>query len=395
MKQAQAHDEMVSIKSSGVTLLDKILGGGIPTGSMVCCLINPKSMAEVLLFQLSSVGKVLYFTTERKPEHIALGAKQLGFDPTNISFVDIYSKFNYEEKEKQPITSKKNLYELSYTNAKNDAKLFTESIKLPKDALWKFEFWTKEKVVEILGDLCNKIFTKLLKTKEHSSFQFSEINPKNKRFTIELKDCPECSELSGFKEGICYYHAGLFAGLLSSLLDSEMSAYESHCHAAAHTNCSFVIGPSSDKEIQDSVIRYFNPTSLRKDDEISLFTEHSLKQADADGDNRIMIDNFSFYIDLIDNRDKIRRLLNQIYEFTSKTHSICYLYVFKDTHSKDIENMIVNKCDVVFDFDVGISGDDITNFLIVSKIRGKIAPTKRMKVHIKDRIMLDTSQEVV
>lgn len=393
MKKAQ--DEKVGMKSSGVPLLDSFMGGGIPAGSMVCCLINPKSMAEVLIFQLASVGKVLYFTTERKPEHIAQGAKELGFDTKNISFVNIYSKFNYEEKEKQPLTSKKNLYELSYTNAKNDAKLFTESIKLPKDALWKFEFWTKEKVVEVLGDLCNKIFTKLLRTKEHSSFQFSEINPKNRRFTIELKDCPECNELSGFKEGICYYHAGLFAGLLSSLLDTEMSAYETQCHAAGATNCRFVIGPSSDKEIQENVIRYFNPTSIRKDDEISLFTEHSLKQIEDDEDNRIMIDNFSFYIDLIENKDKIRRLLNQIYEFTSKTNSICYLYVFKDTHSKDIENMIVSKCDVVFDLDVSISGDNITNLLMISKIRGKTAPTKRMKVHIKDRIMLDTSQEVV
>lgn len=393
MKQAQ--DEKISIMSSGVPLLDSIMGGGIPCGSMVCCLINPKSMAEVLISQLASVGKVLYFTTERKPEHIEQGAKELGFDTKNISFVDIYSKFNYEEKEKHPLTFKKNLYELSYTNAKNDVKLFTDSIKLPKDTLWKFEFWTKEKVIEILGDLCNKIFTKLLKTKEYSSFEFSEINPKNKKFTIELKNCPECSELSGFQEGICYYHAGLFAGLLSSLLDTEMSAYETNCHAVGNANCRFVIGPSGDKEIEANVNRYFNPTSLRKDDEISLFTEHSLKQVGANEDNRIMIDNFSFYIDLIDNKDKIRRLLNLIYEFTSKTRSICYLYVFKDTHSKDIENMIVNKCDVVFDLDVGISGDDITNLLIISKIRGKIAPTKRMKVHIKDRIMLDTSQEVV
>ncbi|MCX9024519.1 MAG: hypothetical protein OIN85_00320 [Candidatus Methanoperedens sp.] len=386
---------ITGIKSSGVHLLDSALGGGIPSGSMVCCLINPKSMAEVLIYQLSSVGKVLYFTTERKPENIVSNAKEFGFETGNISFVDIYSKFNYEEKEKQPLTFKKNLYELSYTNAKNDAKLFVDSIKLPKDTLWKFEFWTKEKAVEVLGDLCSKIFTKLLKTKELSSIQFPEINPKNKRFTIELTNCPECNELSGFKDGICYYHAGLFAGLLSSLLDTEMSAYETQCHAVGTSNCRFVIGPNSDTEIQDNVNRYFNPASIRRNDEISLFTEHSLKQVKADEDTRIMIDNFSYYIDIIDNKDKIRRLLSRIYDLTSITRSICYLYVFKDTHKKDIENMIVNKSDVVFDLDVGINGDNITNHLIVSKIRGKIAPTKRMKVHIKDRITLDTSQEVV
>jgi len=61
--------EKMVIKSSGVPLLDNILGGGLPAGSMVCCLINPKSMAEILIFQLSSVGKVLYFTTEQKPEN--------------------------------------------------------------------------------------------------------------------------------------------------------------------------------------------------------------------------------------------------------------------------------------------------------------------------------------
>lgn len=388
-------DQKSSIKSSGVPLLDNILGGGIPAGSVVCCLINPKSMAEVLIYQLSSIGKVLYFTTERKPEHVLQGSQQLGFDSNNISFVDIYSKFNYEEKEKQSPTFKKNLYELSYISAKHDAKIFTESIKLPKDTLWKFEFWTKEKVIDILGDLSNKVFTKLLKTKEQSSFRFSQVDPKNKRFTIEFSGCPECTDLSGFKEGICYYHAGLFAGLLSSLLDSEMSAYESRCHASGSEFCTFEVGPGSDKDIQDNVSRFFNPTSIRKDDEVSLFTEHSLKQVQAGDDNRIIIDNFSFYIDLIDDRDKIRRLLNQIYEITSGTNSVCYLYIFKDTHRKDVENMIVSKSDVVFDLDVVVSGDNITNLLIVSKIRGRIAPTKRMKVHIKDRITLDTSQEVV
>ncbi|SNQ60171.1 hypothetical protein MNV_1670005 [Candidatus Methanoperedens nitroreducens] len=174
-----------------------------------------------------------------------------------------------------------------------------------------------------------------------------------------------------------------------------MSAYESRCHASGNEFCTFVVGPGSDKDIQDNVSRFFNPTSVRKGDEVSLFTEHSLKQVQAGDDNRIMIDNFSFYIDLIDDRDKIRRLLNQIYEITSGTNSICYLYIFKDTHRKDVENMIVSKSDVVFDLDVVVSGENITNLLIVSKIRGMIAPTKRMKVHIKDRITLDTSQEVV
>jgi hypothetical protein len=55
----------------------------------------------------------------------------------------------------------------------------------------------------------------------------------------------------------------------------------------------------------------------------------------------------------------------------------------------------VNKSDVVFDLDVNISGDEIINLLMVSKTRGMIAPTKRMKLHIKNRVMLDTSQEVV
>ncbi|MCZ7355519.1 MAG: hypothetical protein O8C66_03585 [Candidatus Methanoperedens sp.] len=383
------------IKSSGVTLLDNVLGGGIPAGSMVCCLINPKSMAEVLIHQLASVGKVLYFTTERKPEHIIQGSKKLGFDTKNISFVDIYSKFNYEQKENLPPTVKKNLYELSYNSAKKDANIFTESVKLPKDTLWKFEFWTKEKAAEILGDLSNKVFTKLMKTNEQSSFRFSEIDPKNKKFTIEFNNCPECNELSGFKESICYYHAGLFAGLLTSLLNSEMSAYEIQCHAAGNANCTFIVGPSSDKDIQDNMNRYFNPASMRKDDEISLFTEHSLKQIQASEDNRIIIDNFSFYIDLINDRDRTWRLLNKIYEITSSTNSICYLYIFNNTHGKEIENMIANKCDVVFDLDVTINGDDITNLLIISKIRGMIPPTKRMKVNIKDRITLDTSQEVV
>lgn len=384
--------EEKGIKSSGVDVLDVLLGGGIPSGSLVCGLINPKSMAGVLVYQNASIGNVLYFTTDRKPEHVLKEAKQLGFGTENISFVDIYSIY-----EGKNAAARKNIYELSYNTAKNNAKIITAKVKPPEDAVWDFECWRKgEKGSETIGDLCYRVFAEVQRTMvEQDKFAVTEIDRQNKRFAIEFNDCSECSELDGFKEGVCYQHAGFCAGLISSLLDMEMDAYEEQCHAAGNANCKFIIAPSSEKGVQENVNRFLNPPSKQRDVELCLWTEHALKKIHDGEDNRIIVDNFSFYIDVVNNKERIRHVLNRIYELVSETKSICFLYVFKDSHSRDIENMVANKCDAVFDLDVIYEGEKVTNMLTISKMRGMSIPVKRIRVIIKKRITFDPSQEIV
>lgn len=50
---------------TGVSALDRNLGGGIPTGSLLTLIAPPKSQAEVFLYTLSARRDTFYITTER------------------------------------------------------------------------------------------------------------------------------------------------------------------------------------------------------------------------------------------------------------------------------------------------------------------------------------------
>lgn len=383
-------------RSCGIGPLDQIIGGGILPGSVVCILTNPMSMVEVMLYQLASAGKTTYFATERSPKQVLRNMSQLGFDCGEIKFVDIYGRFNHPNEgsvQRNP-TAQRNLYQLAYIGAKNDAKLFVESVKLPEDVLWKFEFWSEDKAITVMGDLCGKIFSKLLQVNDKSRLQFVSADTKNKRFVIEFEESPECNGISGFRNGVCYYHSGLFAGMLSMLLDQELSAYEDRCRAAGSDVCRFVVGPSDDPVMQQNLERYINPAERSKIDDAIAFLGDAMQEVGSGPEGQIIIDTFSFFIELTDDPDKVRTLLNLVYDTTAETGGICYLYLLKKSHPPDVENMVLSKCDIIFDLDTDLSGGSITNLLLVPKIRGAVAPDTLIRLHIKDRVMLDTSVEV-
>ncbi len=78
---------------TGIQILDKRLGGGLPAGSMVCVYANPISMPEVFLHQFATVYKTYYFTTVRPSQYVKENIENLGFDVDNIEFVDVFSMY--------------------------------------------------------------------------------------------------------------------------------------------------------------------------------------------------------------------------------------------------------------------------------------------------------------
>jgi hypothetical protein len=56
--------------STGVDVLDRELGGGIPAGSVVSFTAPPASQAELLLFELTVPRQTLYLTTDRTEEAV-------------------------------------------------------------------------------------------------------------------------------------------------------------------------------------------------------------------------------------------------------------------------------------------------------------------------------------
>lgn len=83
----------VQMRSTGIQVLDRTLGGGLPSGSLTFFSADPRSMSEVFLYQFTQSRKTYYFTTNRRPRFVLNDVINLGFDPSNIIFVDIYSEY--------------------------------------------------------------------------------------------------------------------------------------------------------------------------------------------------------------------------------------------------------------------------------------------------------------
>lgn len=83
------------IVPTGIYVLDRSLGGGLPLNSMVFFSADPRSMSEVFFYEFTQSRKTYYFTTERRPKYVRRDIMNLNLDPSNIIFVDIYSEYYF------------------------------------------------------------------------------------------------------------------------------------------------------------------------------------------------------------------------------------------------------------------------------------------------------------
>jgi KaiC/GvpD/RAD55 family RecA-like ATPase len=231
------------ILSSGIYVLDRSIGGGIPGGSVVYISATTKSMSEVFLYQFTQSRKTYYFCTERRPKYVQQDIANMNFDTSQIVFVDVYgSYFMSPQGEMIDIGG----------NGFMDAKIV----------------------------------------------EFMEYN-------------------------------------LKSILSEE-----------------------------------------------------------TDGEINIIVDTFTFFMNLNLNSGIIRRLINIIYETTKETGGLTFLYSLKDSHDQKLENEIVNTCDAIFDVDIEKTGDKIINKLSIPKIRGMTPTAEMIKFKIGEGIQIDTSRDI-
>lgn len=232
-----------NILSSGIYVLDRSIGGGIPGGSVIYISASTKSMSEVFLYQFTQSRKTYYFCSERRPKYVQQDIANMNFDTSQIVFVDVYGSY-FMSPHGEMIDNVGNEYV--------DAKIV----------------------------------------------EFMEYN-------------------------------------LKSILSEE-----------------------------------------------------------TDGEINIIIDTFTFFMNLNLNSGIIRRLMNIIYETTKETGGLAFLYSLKDSHDRKLENEIVNTCDAIFDVDIEKTGDKIINKLSVPKIRGMTPTTEMIKFKIGEGIQIDTSRDI-
>ena len=81
------------ISSTGISVLDRSIGGGLPCGSMIYVSADPSGMSEIFLYQFTQARKTYYFTTSRRPKYVLRDIMNLNFDIKNIIFIDVYSEY--------------------------------------------------------------------------------------------------------------------------------------------------------------------------------------------------------------------------------------------------------------------------------------------------------------
>ncbi len=79
--------------TTAIAVLDRNLGGGLPSGSVVYIYADAKSMAEVFLYQFTQARKTYYFSNERHPKYVLRDIQNYGFRADNIIFIDVYSTY--------------------------------------------------------------------------------------------------------------------------------------------------------------------------------------------------------------------------------------------------------------------------------------------------------------
>jgi KaiC/GvpD/RAD55 family RecA-like ATPase len=231
------------ILSSGMYVLDRNIGGGIPGGSVVYFSATTKSMSEVFLYQFTQSRKTYYFCTERNPKYVKQDIANMNFDTSQLVLVDIYGSYFMSQS----------------------------------------------------GEMIDNVGNEYVDAK---IVEFMEYN-------------------------------------LESILSKE-----------------------------------------------------------TNGEVNIIVDTFTFFMNLNLNSGKIRRLLNIIYETTKKTAGLTFLYSMKDSHDQKLENEIVNTCDAIFDVDLEKTSDKIISKLSIPKIRGMIPTTEMIKFKIGEGIQIDTSKDI-
>ncbi|MBI4362852.1 MAG: hypothetical protein HY558_06720 [Euryarchaeota archaeon] len=128
-------------------------------------------------------------------------------------------------------------------------------------------------------------------------------------------------------------------------------------------------------------------------DKAKYLLAQNLEPIRKEKDVNLIIDSFSFFLKAAGDVEKVRKILNLIRDVTLASDAIAFLSIYKGTHSKELENAILNTSDVVFDIESHIAGDRNETILSIPKIKG-MAPVGRMRVTIGEKIKIDTSRDI-
>jgi len=156
-------------------------------------------------------------------------------------------------------------YQAAQTSAQRNTVNIVRKLGMPADYFWKFEYWPKPRALTTLGQIVNRIFVSMMTQAKAGNLKITDLEIEPLRIHVSFADCVECSGISGLTHGICYYHGGTFAGILAGLINRELAAYETTCHARGDESCQFIIGDKADETINTEHNTYLSPPQTKVD----------------------------------------------------------------------------------------------------------------------------------
>ncbi len=141
------------------------------------------------------------------------------------------------------------LYRSAYTSAKRNGYITTRQLGMPPDFFWEFDYWTQQRAQETMQKVMARVFASLMIKQKEGNLELVKVDVEHGRFEMVFGNCAECAGLTT-PNPICFFHAGLFAGILGALLDRDMDAVEMECMSNGGKTCGFRIGKPEDREIK-------------------------------------------------------------------------------------------------------------------------------------------------
>ena len=140
------------------------------------------------------------------------------------------------------------LYSSGDISAKRNAYFMIRRLGMPADFFWKFDYWDDDRAFTTLKKVMDRIFASLMSRHKAGLLELRSVDVQRSRFEVSFGGCVECSGLAS-SQPICFFHGGVFSGILDAMLDRDFDAVEEECAAAGGITCRFNIGLRTDRAI--------------------------------------------------------------------------------------------------------------------------------------------------
>ncbi|MFC2071705.1 V4R domain-containing protein [Chloroflexota bacterium] len=157
------------------------------------------------------------------------------------------------------------LYLSAQSSAQRNASNIVKKLGMPADYFWKFEYWPKARAFTTLEKLVKRVFSSMMTQAKEGKLEITELDIDPLRISINFGDCVECAGIVGLEYAICYYHAGVFSGILSGLINRDFDSFETDCCARGDESCHFIIGDKEDEYIKTGHDTYISAPEIKTD----------------------------------------------------------------------------------------------------------------------------------